>query len=179
MAARCLIRGTYPLIINFYAAYAVAQKGATVAEAALFGAAGLLCQAASGLLLGFLGDRTGHRLPTLIGQCALILACVLVLLPLPVAAFFAVAALTGVYLSTEFSSQLNWLMDLSPSKDRQSVLSLVGFLLTPSAVLTPLAGGFLMDIVGFPAVAGAVGILFLLAMAIELALIPVRPHRGP
>jgi MFS family permease len=175
VSARCLIRGTYPLIINFYAAYAVAQKGATVAEAALYGAAGLLCQAASGLLFGYLGDRTGHRLPTLIGQGALVVACVLVLLPLPAPAFFLVASLTGVYLSTEFSSQLNWLMDLSPSRDRQSVLSLVGFLLTPAAVLTPLAGGFLMDAVGFPAVAAAVGALLLLAMAIELALIPSRP----
>jgi MFS family permease len=175
VAVRCLVRGTYPIMINFYAAYAVGRRGVTVAEAALYGAAALLCQAGAGLLLGYLGDRMRHRLPTLIGQGALVLACALVLLPLPAPAFFAVAALTGVYLSTEFSSQLNWLMDLSPAADRQSVLSLVGFLLTPAAVLAPLAGGFLMDKVGFPAVAGVVGILFLLAMALELAFVPARP----
>jgi MFS family permease len=175
VAVRCLVRGTYPLIINFYAAYAVGRRGVTVAEAALFGAAALLCQAGAGLLMGYLGDRIGHRLPTLIGQGALVLACVLLLLALPGPAFFAVAALTGVYLSTEFSSQLNWLMDLAPAGDRQSVLSLVGFLLTPAAVLAPLAGGFLMDRVGFPAVAGGVGLLVLLAMALELAFVPARP----
>jgi len=175
VGARCLLRGTYPLIINFYAAYAVAHRGATVAEAALYGAAALIAQAGSGFLLGILGDRSGHRLPTLIGQGALVLACALVLLSLKGPAFFAVAALTGVYLASEFSSQLNWLMDLSPAPNRQAVLSLTGFLLTPAAVLVPLAGGFLMDTIGFPVVAGAVAAIVLVAMAVELAAVPGRP----
>lgn len=172
--ARCLVRGSYPLIINFYAAYAVAHRGATVPEAAMYGAAALGCQALAGLLLGYLGDRTGHRLPVLVGQGALVLSAVLVLLPLPRAALFAVAALMGVYLATEFTCQNNWLMDLSPAGERQSVLSLVGFLITPAAVLAPLAGGILMDKVGFPAVAGAVGGVLILTIIFERAFLPAR-----
>jgi MFS family permease len=173
-AARCLVRGTYPLLVNFYAAHAVAKRGVSVSEAALYGAAALVCQAGASWGLGYLGDRTGHRLPVLLGQGALLAGCVLVLLPLPAAALFAVAALTGVYMGTEYTSQNNWIMDLAPAGERQSAISVVGFLMTPAAVLVPLVGGGLMDRLGFPAVCGGVALVVLGVMTLERTFVPPK-----
>ncbi len=177
MAARWLVRGTYPLILNFYAVFAVNSAGVTASEAALFGAAALSGQAFGGLAAGFLGDHLGHRAPTLLGQASLVVAAGLLLLPLPGWAYFAVAALTGMFLATEYTSQTNWLMDLSAPGKRQTLLALAGFLLTPAGVLAPVAGGWAMDLAGFKAVAAVVGLSVLAAMIIEYRVIPLRALR--
>ncbi len=177
MPARWLVRGTYPLILNFYAVYAVSSRGVSAATAALFGASALTGQALGGLAAGFLGDRLGHRAPTLLGQGALLAATCLLLLPLPTGAYFAIAALTGIFLSTEYTSQTNWLMDLSDKRKRQTFLALTGFLLTPAGVLAPLAGGFIMDIVGFKTVAVVVGVCIAAAMILEYMAVPLRGAR--
>lgn len=157
MATRWLVRGTYPLLIHFYAVYAVTRKGVGPAEAALYGTAALACQAAMGLLAGALGDRLGHRTSVLVGQGILIGACVLAVLPVPAWGFFLVAGLTGAFLATEYTNQSAWLMDLATPAERQSVLALVGFLLTPVSVVMPLLGGWIMDSTGFRPVVAAVG----------------------
>ena len=43
MVQRWLVRGTYPLLIHFYAVFAVTKKGVSPATAALYGAAALGC----------------------------------------------------------------------------------------------------------------------------------------
>jgi MFS family permease len=174
LSSRWLVRGCYPLLLHFYAVFAVVHRGASPAEAALFGAAGLVGQAIAGVAAGLLGDRLGHKLPTLLGQAGLAVACFLVLLPLPTWIFYPVAVLTGVFLSTEYTSQVNWVMDLSALEDRPGILALTGFLMTPSAVVAPLAGGWVMDRAGFPAVSAAVGLILLVAMLAELLLVPSR-----
>jgi MFS family permease len=85
-----------------------------------------------------------------------------------------IAALTGIFLSTEYTSQTNWLMDLSDKRKRQTFLALTGFLLTPAGVLAPLAGGFIMDIVGFKTVAVVVGVCIAAAMTLEYRAVPLR-----
>lgn len=167
LAARWLARGSFPLVLSFYAAYAVSRRGVTPATAALYGTVALVAQALSVAGLGALGDRAGHRLPVLLGQASLTAGALLVLLPLPPWSFFVLAALTGIFLGTEFTSQQNWMMDLAAPQTRQSLLALVGFLLTPAAVVLPLAGGFLMDRLGFARVSAGAGAALLLAMALE------------
>jgi MFS family permease len=176
---RWIVRAAYPLILNFYAVYAVVSKGASAAEAALFGAAGLLGQALAGMAAGLLGDRLGHKVAVLLGHGCLLAASLLVLLPLPRGAFYAVAVLSGAFLATEYTSQTNWVMDLAGPERRRGVLAFVGFLLTPAAVLGPLAGGVVMDWTGFRTVAAGVSALILLAMAIECRMLPAREGARP
>ena len=178
MVARWLTRGIYPLVAFFYAARAVAELGATPSQAALLGAAALGCQAVAGIAAGILGDHVGHRAAVVLGQAGLLVASVLVLLPIPLWGYFLVAALTGVYLATEYASQGNWIMELAGPYRRQGALALVGFLLTPTAVAVPLLGGWLMDEVGFRPVAAGVAVILVLAMVVELRLVPnPRPSR--
>ncbi len=180
LCARWLVRGGYPLILHFFAVYAVAKRGASPAEAALYGTAGLAAQALAGVTAGFLGDRLGHKVPVLLGQGCLLVSCALILFPLPAWIYFVVAALTGASLAAEYTSQTAWIMDLAAPGERQATLALVGFMLTPAAVLAPLAGGFLMDRVGFPAVTAFVAVVLVAAMVMELAGLPARrPTAGP
>jgi MFS family permease len=180
MVARWLTRGSYPLVAFFYAARAVAEWGATPSQAALLGAVALACQAVAGIAAGILGDHLGHRTAVVLGQAGLLVASVLVLFPIPLWGYFVVAALTGVYLATEYASQGNWIMELSGPSRRQGALALVGFLLTPTAVAVPLLGGWLMDGVGFRPVAAGVALVLLLAMVVELRLVPnPRPSQRP
>ena len=158
MTARWLVRGIYPLLLHFYAVYAVKERGVTPAQAALFGTAGLVAQALAGLAAGAAGDRFGHKVPVMVGQAALMGGCLLSVLPIPGWTFALVAALAGIFLATEYTSQTNWIIDLGGSGRRQALLSLIGFLLTPASVLTPLAGGVLMDGVGYRPVIAAGGI---------------------
>lgn len=173
MVVRWMVRGCYPLLIHFYAVFAVAEKGVRPAEAALYGTAALACQASVGAVVGFLGDRIGHRACVLSGQGLLVAACILAVLPVPAWAFFVVAGLTGAFLATEYASQSAWLMDLATPAERQAQMAFVGFLLTPAAVLAPLAGGRIMDAVGFRPVVGAVALLVAAA-----ALLAVRVPAG-
>lgn len=180
MVTRWLTRGTYPLVVTFFAARAVAECGATPSQAALLGTGALGTQAIAGVIAGHLGDRLGHRTAVLLGQACLLLASALLLLPLPFWAYFAVAALTGAFLATEYTSQSNWVMELAGPSRRQGALALVGFLLTPAAVLVPLLGGWLMDAVGFRPVAAGVGVLLVLAMTVEALRVPnPRPGSAP
>jgi MFS family permease len=177
MVARWLTRGTYPLVVTFYAARAVAELGATPSQAALLGVAALGCQAVAGIAAGHLGDHFGHRTAVVLGQAGLLVASVLVLLPIPLSGYFVVAALTGVYLATEYASQGNWIMELAGPSRRRGALALVGVLLTPTAVAVPLLGGWLMDKVGFRPVAAGVAAILLIAMAVEMRLVP-NPKPG-
>ena len=166
MLARWLVRGSYPLLIHFYAVYAVTKKGVGPAEAALYGTAALACQALVGVFAGWLGDHLGHKTSVLLGQGILILACVVAVLPVPAWAFFVVAGLTGAFLATEYTSHAAWLMDLATPKERQAVMALVGFLITPASVLAPLAGGWIMDATGFRPVVCAVALIVAVAFII-------------
>jgi MFS family permease len=166
MLARWLVRGSYPLLIHFYAVYAVTKKGVGPAEAALYGTAALACQALVGVFAGWLGDRLGHKTSVLLGQGILILACTVAVLPVPAWAFFVLAGLTGAFLATEYTSHAAWLMDLATPKERQAVMALVGFLITPASVLAPLAGGWIMDATGFRPVVCAVALIVAVAFII-------------
>jgi len=174
LPARVLVRSTFYLILSFYAVHAVAAKGVSPATAALFGTASLGCQALAGILLGALGDRFGHKVPVMLGQGAMVLAAALVLLPLPVWAYFFVAALVGIFSASEIAGQNNWLIDLAGPEHRRAFISLTMFLATPAAVLVTFFGGVLMDRVGFPAVAAGVGLAFLAAMVVEGWALPRR-----
>ncbi len=178
ITARWLVRGTYPLLVHFYAVYAVAKKGASPATAALFGTAALACQALAGLAAGTLGDRVGHKASVLLGQGALVAACLLAVAPAPLWTLFIVAGLGGIFLATEYTSQAAWVMDLAPAGERQSILALTGFLLTPASVLTPLLGGWIMDRTGFQAVAGAVAVIVAAAMVLSALTVPARSPRA-
>jgi MFS family permease len=166
MLARWFVRGSYPLLIHFYAVYAVTRKGVGPAEAALYGSAALACQALVGVFAGWLGDHLGHKTSVLLGQGILLVACVVAVLPVPAWAFFIVAGLTGAFLATEYTSHAAWLMDLATPAERQSVMALVGFLITPASVLAPLAGGRIMDATGFRPVVCAVGLIVAVAFVI-------------
>lgn len=179
MAARWLTRGTYPLVVNFYAARAVVDLGATPSQAALLGVAALGSQAVAGIAAGHLGDHLGHRAAVLLGQAGLVVASLLLLLPLPLWAYFGVAALTGAYLATEYTSHSNWVMELAGPSRRQGALALVGLLLTPAAVAVPLLGGWLMDGVGFRPVAAGVAAILLVAMAVGWRCVPNPRPGGP
>lgn len=168
MTARWLVRGSYPLLIHFYAVYAVTKKGVGPAEAALYGSAALACQALVGVFAGWLGDHLGHRTSVLLGQGILIVACVVAVLPVPAWAFFVVAGLTGAFLATEYTSHAAWLMDLATPRERQAVMAFVGFLITPASVLAPLAGGRIMDATGFRPVVCAVALLVAVAALIGM-----------
>lgn len=178
LCTRWMVRGTYPLLLHFFAVYAVVHKGVSPASAALMGTGALLCQALIGVGAGVLGDRAGHKASVLLGQGLLLASCSLAVLPVPGWAFFFVAGLSGAFLATEYTSQAAWLMDLASDTERQSVLALVGFLLTPASVLTPLAGGWLMDRVGFRPVVMGVAVLVAAAMALAALALPAGREAG-
>ena len=178
LPARLLVRSTFYLILSFYAVHAVAVRGVTPAMAALFGTAALGVQAFSGIFLGMLGDRYGHKVPVMVGQGFMVLGIVLLFVPAPPWIFFFVAGATGVFMSTEIGSQNNWLIDLGGPEHRQAFISLTMFLITPTAALATLGGGALMDRFGFPPVAAGVGVAFLLALILEAMAVPSGSAKG-
>jgi MFS family permease len=172
LAGRWVVRGAYPLILHFYAVFAVVDLGLSASAAALLGTAALVGQAFAGMGAGWLGDRFGHRAAVLLGQGGLVTAALLLVAPVPPAGILLAAVLTGAFLATEYTSQTNWVIDLAGADERRNALGLVGFLLTPAAVAAPLAGGWVMDRVGFRPVFAAVGLLVLGAMAVEAHFVP-------
>ena len=134
--ARWMVRGTYPLLVHFFAVYAVAYKGFSRLPRRSWARAHCCARRWRGVAAGALGDRAGHKVSVLLGQGLLLASCTLAVLPVPGWAFLSSRASRERSWPPNTRNQAAWLMDLASDTERQSVLALVGFLLTPASVLT-------------------------------------------
>ena len=177
LAARAFAM-TGAMASGFYTVYALRAWEAPAAQAGVFTALMLLGQSAGTLTLGWVADHAGHRLVLLTGMAAGIGATTAALVAPSLGAFGVVFVLYGVQSAAINVSNLNVLLEFSPTAEaRPTYIGLGTTAMAPMAFGAPLLGGLLADALGFRAMF-VVALAFALAGLVLLAALVRDPRHG-
>jgi MFS family permease len=161
----------------FYTVYAVGTHGVNEATVGLFTSIMLLAQMTLSPVVGWLGDRWGHRTVMALGT-AVLAGSALVAWGAPSGGWFAlVFLLLGAANAAQWAPAIAIVIDFAPPGERQTYIGLANTVIAPAAILAPLFGGWLADLAGYNAAflasaAGASVAAFLLFLVVR------DPHRS-
>ena len=140
---------------GFLTVYALRVLHAGAADVALFTALLLAGQMIGQIALGWVGDHAGHRLVLVIATGAAAGMNVVALSAGSLAAFLPVFALHGLFTAAIQVSALNVLLDFAPTPEQNpTYVGIERTFLAPFGFALPLAGGVLIDALGYHVVFG-------------------------
>jgi len=169
---RWVLRGCYLIISSFYIVdYMESRHGASSAAISI-GVFLLLSQAISSFVLGRWGDSVNNKYPVVFSTTAFLGATALMIAGSFAFSYVLLAVALGIYVSSEFTTQNNWMMALAGPGDRHSVLAWHGFLNTAPQIVFPFAGGLVMDLYGMRTVALFVSFFLFAALALMIFFVP-------
>jgi MFS family permease len=171
LAARmCIVAGI--MADGFFTVHALRAFAAPAWQAGVFTTVMLSGHVAGSLVLGWLVDRTGHRVGIMVAAAATVTASLTALLAPSLGVFTLVFVAMGVYQAAASVSNLNILLEFAPrAEEGPTYLGLGNAAIAPVAFLSPLAAGLLADTVGFPplfAVAAASGLIGLAILVLRV-----------
>lgn len=161
---------------GFYAVYAVRFHSMSEGVAGLMTGVFMGTQIAANPLLGWLGDRLGHRLVMGLGAYAAAAAALLAWLAPDVNWFYVVFALAGVANIASWTTPLPLTLEFGAKAEKPAYIGLANTLVAPSTFLAPLIGGWLADSAGYPTTFAVSAVCGLIAAAV-LQLLMRDPHR--
>jgi MFS family permease len=138
------------MAIGFFIVYGSERFGLDGAQIGLLTALLIGSQAVMGLSWGLLSDRAGHKLVLTLAAACLALATLVTLLAPAWQWLMLTFVLLGAYLSAEWVSSLNIILEFCDPSDRPTYIGLTNTLLALPVVLAPLLGGWLATLIGFP-----------------------------
>lgn len=163
---------------GFFTVYALRVFRVADWQVGVFTALVLLGEIAGTIVLGWLGDRAGHRIVVVIGVAAMLLGNLLALTAPSLGVFRAVFALQGLQLAALHVSGLNILLEFAPAVgERPTYVGLGNTLPAPVAFAAPLAGGLMADALGFRAVFLAAALGGLAGLAVLVGRVRDPRHR--
>ena len=111
-------------------------------------------------VMGWLGDRTSHRLLLQVGALAAIASALLAAWAPSADWFFLIFILAGIATVAAWTITITMTIDFAPDPSKRPVyVGLSNTLVAPAAILAPLFGGWLADAAGYSAafVTSAIG----------------------
>ncbi len=135
----------------FYTVYAVTELGMDEITVGILTGVLLGTQIVANPLMGWLGDRLGHRLLMMVGLIAASLSGLLAWLAPGPAWFYLVFILAGVANVSVWTIGLAMILDFGTPADRPAYIGLANTLIAPVTILAPILGGLLAEIYGYPA----------------------------
>ncbi|GAB4522750.1 MAG: MFS transporter [Anaerolineae bacterium] len=139
------------MAVGFYTVYGVRQFGMDEAAAGAMLAVMTILQTIANPVLGWMGDVIGHR-RVFAGGALLLAASVAVALFAPSVGWLYVAfGLAGSAQATLWTVAMTMTVDFGPEQDRPYTIGVVNTLMAPAALIAPLMGGLLADLIGFEA----------------------------
>ncbi len=177
IAARVLTQFAW-MATSFYTIYAVRQYEMDEQTAGLMTSVLLLGQTFANPLIGWVGDRFGHR-RVFMGGLMVMLASIVVALVMPHTGwFYLVFGLAGFAQAVFWTTTMAMTVEFGEETERPYYIGLTNTLIAPATILAPIIGGWLVDAFGFQAmfavtlVAGLVGV-----MVLQLAVLDPRRLR--
>ena len=138
------------MAIGFFIVYGSEKFGLDGAQVGLLTAMLIGSQAVMSLVWGLLGDRAGHKIVLTLAAVCLTLATLVTLLAPTWQWLILTFILLGGYLTADWVSSLNIILEFCEPHDRPTYIGLTNTLLALPVVLAPLVGGFLATLIGFP-----------------------------
>jgi MFS family permease len=177
LAARVLSFGAV-IGSGFFTVYALRVLRAPAADVGVFTALLLAGQMAGQIALGWVADRTGHRLVLVIAAGAAMLMNVVPLVAGSIGVFSVVFALNGLFNAAIQVSAVSVLLEFAPTPEQNpTYVGIERTFLAPFGFVLPLVGGLLIDAVGYPFVFW-ISAVFSVASAVVLLVLVREPRHG-
>ncbi len=158
------------LAFAFYAVYAVRTFGISEARIGVITGVMMATQIAANPIMGWLGDRWGHRVVMEGGVIACIASAFIAWFAPHPNWFFLVFILAGIGNVAVWTIGMTMSLEFGTDEERPSFIGLTNTLVAPSTILAPFLGGWLADTKGYPAtfslniVCGGIVLILLLLM---------------
>lgn len=137
------------MAFGFYTVYAVQSFGMNEATAGVMTSMLAGIQIIANPLLGWLGDRHGHRLIMAGGALSAVLSAGLAYLATSVVWFYFVFFFAGLTSVAYWTIGMSMSLEFGSEQDRPAYIGLANTLTAPTSILAPLLGGRLADLAGY------------------------------
>lgn len=161
----------------FYTVYAVQRLGVGVVEIGVMTSVFMGTQIIANPLMGWVGDRTSHRLLLEVGALAAMVSALLAAWATTAGWFYLIFVLAGIATVAAWTITITMTIDFAPDPSERPVyVGLSNTLVAPAAILAPLFGGWLADAASYPISFGASAIGGLVAWVVLRALVRDPKH---
>jgi len=162
----------------FYIVYGLRRFGMSDLTAGLLTAALTITQTIANALMGWLGDRLGHRLMLIVGSVAVTLSSLMAWGAPTLNWMYLVFILSGLANVAYWTIGMAITTEFGTEETRPTYIGLSNTLVAPFTIIAPLIGGAIADAAGFQAtfMVSAVGGLVIAALLVWLVRDP-RPRR--
>lgn len=155
----------------FYMIYAIRHFGVSESTAGVMTGVLAGIQILANPILGWLGDRLGHRTILFIGVIAISLSAWTALLAPSFEWFYLVFILVGIGNVTVWTIAMSITMEFGDSNDRPAYIGLANTLMAPASIIAPLLGGWLADGIGYGFTFGVSAVIGIITSFVFLFLI--------
>ncbi len=150
LAARILSQVPW-MAISFYTIYGVRRFGMNEETAGFLAGLLMLCQALANPVLGWLGDRIGHRVMYAAGALMMTASAALALFAPEINWLYLAFALAGCSNAATWAVSISFTLEFGSITEKPIYIGLANTLIAPATLAAPLFGGWLADTLGFEA----------------------------
>jgi MFS family permease len=138
------------MAFSFYIVYATKHFSMSAGVAGQMTAVFAATQIVANVVMGWLGDRLGHRSVMAMGALTATASALLAWLANELAWFYLVFMLAGIATVAIWTLALALSLDFGTLEERPAYIGLSNTLIAPATILAPLIGGWLADVWGYP-----------------------------
>lgn len=154
------------MAVSFYTIYAVRHFEMNGETAGFMAGLMSFSQMLGSPIVGWVGDRWGHRRVFALGMLTMALSIFLAISAPTLEWFYLVFALAGFTNGVLWTSVLTITVEFGSEFERPYYIGLANTLIAPATLIAPVLGGFLADTVGFQATFGLALVASLLAVLV-------------
>jgi MFS family permease len=136
----------------------------------------LVSNTLSSSIIGWIGDRWGHRRVLIVANLLTALAIAIALAASGVNWFYAVFALTGIVNSAQWSTIMTITVQFGSVAERPYYIGMANTFIAPITIFAPIIGGWLVDAVSFELTFGIFALAGLLSVLVYI--IPMQDPRA-
>ena len=139
------------MALAFYTVYALKHFGMNEQTAGILTGVLLLSKTIAGPLLGWIGDRWGHRTVLVTGGLIMSLSAGLALIAPNLGWFYVIYALSGLADASMWAVAMAFIQEFGSVREKPLYIGLSNTLTAPFTLLAPFIGGALAESLGFGA----------------------------
>lgn len=139
------------MAISFYTVYAVTRFGMSEETVGILTGLLMLSQALANPILGWMGDRWGHRTIYVAGALMMTASAAIALLAPEAGWLYAAFVLAGCANAVIWSIAMSFTLEFGEGQEKPLYIGLANTLIAPVTLLAPMIGGGLADAFGFHA----------------------------
>ena len=156
--------------VSFYTIYGIRRFDMSPEFAGVLTSVLLVSNMFSSSVIGWIGDRWGHRRVLIGANLLTVLAIAIALTASDVSWFYAVFALTGIVNSAQWSTIMTITVQFGAVAERPYFIGMANTFIAPVTIFAPIIGGWLVDAVNFELTFGLFALAGILSVLVYVIL---------